>query len=69
MNETQDKQTGARNAERVLTQVEIEIIAENLHDYADCLYEQARWCGNDDDAQNLRDDAAESIRLAEKIKL
>jgi hypothetical protein len=51
-----------------LTEVEIARIAEFLREYSDCLFEQSGWCGDFEGKQILRDDAAESIELAEKIE-
>jgi hypothetical protein len=67
-NKTTTKASQAPDKPVCLTTVEIEIIIANLHDYADCLYEQAGWCGSEEDALSLREDAAESIALAEKLK-
>ncbi len=50
-----------------LTEVEIAIIAANLREYADCLYEQAGWCSSKEDEMSLREDAKESIELAKKL--
>jgi hypothetical protein len=51
-----------------LSKTEISTIAGNLRDYADCLFEQAGWCGSDEDEDRLREDARESIRLAKKLE-
>ena len=42
-------------------------IAGWLHDYADCLHEQAGWCSSEEDTKNLKDEAAEVIKVAIKF--
>jgi len=40
-----------------------------LFDYADNLFEQATWCGSDEDAQSLREDAREVIRFRQRLEM
>jgi len=65
--EEDDGRPAPEDSPEPLSEVEIEIIAGNLGDYADCLFEQAGWCGDKDIEQELRENARESIALADKF--